>query len=185
MLRAATIGEPTRVDGPVVLAEYDPRWPAIYEDHAARIRVTLGDRVRLLEHVGSTAVPALAAKPIIDIQISVASLDPVAPFLQPLQASGLRCVADNAELTKRFFREQPGGRRTHVHVRRAGSFSEQFALLFRDFLRAHDTEAEVYGRHKEELARRYRHDRDAYVIAKTPHIWEIIRRADTWAQRTG
>jgi GrpB-like predicted nucleotidyltransferase (UPF0157 family) len=170
---------------PIEIHPYDQAWPTLFSELGSRLRSHVGLVASRIDHIGSTAVAKLAAKPIIDIQISVASLDPVAPFLRPLQASGLRYVADNPELTKRFFREQPGGRRTHVHVRRAGSFSEQFALLFRDFLRAHDTEADGYGRHKEELARRYRHDRDAYVTAKTPQIWEIIRRADTWAQRTG
>jgi GrpB-like predicted nucleotidyltransferase (UPF0157 family) len=170
---------------PIEIHPYDQAWPTLFSELGGRLRTHLGLVALRIDHIGSTAVAELAAKPIIDIQISVASLDPVAPFLRPLQAGGLRHVADNPELTKRFFREQPGGRRTHVHVRRAGSFSEQFALLFRDFLRTHDTEADGYGRHKEELARRYRHDRDAYVTAKTPQIWEIIRRADTWAQSTG
>jgi GrpB-like predicted nucleotidyltransferase (UPF0157 family) len=170
---------------PIEIHPYDQAWPKLFSDLGSRLRSHLGPTALRIDHIGSTAVAELAAKPIIDIQISVASLEPVAGYLGALQASGLRYVADNPELTKRFFREQPGGRRTHVHIRRAGSFAEQFALLFRDFLRAHNTEAEGYGRHKEELARRYRHDRDAYVSAKSPEIWEIIRRADTWAQHTG
>jgi GrpB-like predicted nucleotidyltransferase (UPF0157 family) len=170
---------------PIEIHPYDQVWPTLFSELGGRLRSHLGRVALRIDHIGSTAVPGLAAKPIIDIQISVAALDPIAAFQRPLEASGLRYVADNPELTKRYFREQPGARRTHVHVRRAGSFSEQFALLFRDFLRAHDTEADAYARHKEELARRYRTDRDAYVTAKTPSIWEIIHRADIWAQRTG
>jgi GrpB-like predicted nucleotidyltransferase (UPF0157 family) len=170
---------------PIEIHPYDQAWPALFSELGGLLRLHLGLVALRIDHIGSTAVPELAAKPIIDIQISVASFEPLAAFLRPLQAGGLRYVVDNPELTKRYFREQPGGRRTHVHVRRAGSFSEQFALLFRDFLRAHDAEADGYGRHKRELARQYRQDRDAYVTAKTPKIWEIIRRADTWAQRTG
>ena len=170
---------------PIEIHPYDPAWPTLFRELGRRMRSHLGAVATRIDHIGSTAVHGLAAKPIIDIQVSVASLEPVSLYLAPLRACGFRHVAGNPELTKRFFREQPGDRRTHVHVRRAGSFSEQFALLFRDFLRAHETEVEIYGRHKEELAQRYRDDRDAYVTAKTPQIWQIIQRADAWAQHTG
>ena len=72
-----------------------------------------------------------------------------------------------------------------MHVRRAGSFSEQFALLFRDYLRAEPQEAERYAGLKRALAARHSHDRQAYTAAKEPFIWEVMARADAWAQRTG
>jgi GrpB-like predicted nucleotidyltransferase (UPF0157 family) len=93
--------------------------------------------------------------------------------------------AANTERTKRYFREPPGQRRTHVHVRRTGSFSEQFALLFRDFLRADPAAALGYGQRKLVLAARFTHDRHAYLEAKLPIIWEVLRHADQWAQETG
>ena len=95
--------------------------------------------------------------------------------------------ADNADRTKRYFRETPGQRRTHLHVRRAGSFSEQYALLFRDFMRAHPDVAQQYGALKVELARRYPRveDRHAYTEAKSPFIWSVMVQADAWAQETG
>ena len=93
--------------------------------------------------------------------------------------------AADTERTKRYFREPPGQRRTHVHVRRTGSFSEQFALLFRDFLRADPAAAQDYGQHKVVLAARFTHDRRGYLDAKTPIIWDALRRADQWAQATG
>jgi GrpB-like predicted nucleotidyltransferase (UPF0157 family) len=139
---------------PIEIHPYDPVWPTLFRELGGRLRSHLGRVALRIDHIGSTAVPGLAAKPILDIQISVAALDPIAAFQRLLEASELRYVADNPELTKRFFREQPGAWRTHVHVRRAGSFSEQFALLFRDFLRSHDTEADAYARRKVELARR-------------------------------
>jgi len=86
--------------------------------------------------------------------------------------------ADNPERTKRYFREPPGRRRTHVHVRRAGSFSEQWALLFRDYLRAHPAAAAEYEAKKRTLAVRFRDDRHAYTRV-------IIRQADEWAQAQG
>ena len=93
--------------------------------------------------------------------------------------------ADNPELTKRYFREAPGQPRTHIHVRRAGSFSEQFPLLFRDFLRAHPDEGEGYAVVKRRLAAEHPQDGQAYTDAKAEHCWRIIHRADDWAQTTG
>jgi GrpB-like predicted nucleotidyltransferase (UPF0157 family) len=88
----------------------------------------------------------------IDIQVSVAAVEPLEAFRQPLERLGYVYRADNPERTKRYFREPPGRRRTHLHVRRAGSFSEQWALLFRDYLRAHRQVAAEYAALKRRLA---------------------------------
>ena len=138
-----------------------------------------------IDHIGSTSVPGLAAKPVIDIQVSVERLEPVAPFRDRLVALGLVYRAENPERTKRYFREAPGEPRTHIHVRRMGSFSEQFALLFRDFLRVDQRAADDYAGVKRTLARQHPHDGQAYTDAKVPFFWETIQRADDWAQRTG
>jgi GrpB-like predicted nucleotidyltransferase (UPF0157 family) len=99
----------------------------------------------------------LAAKPVIDIQVSVEQLEPAAPFREPLQEFGFTYRADNNDRTKRYFREPPGHPRTHIHVRKAGSFSEQFPLLFRDFLRVHrEAAAAGYEAVKRRLAARQR-----------------------------
>lgn len=127
----------------------------------------------------------LAAKPVIDIQISVAALEPVDGFREPLEHRGFVYRADNTERTKRYFREPPGEPRTHIHVRRAGSFSEQFPLLLRDYLRAHPHERAAYEQLKRRLAAEFPHDRAAYTDAKVPFFWDVIRRADGWAHRTG
>ena len=82
------IGEPSRADGQILIAEYDPAWPALYEREAARIRSLLGDRVRLLEHAGSTSVPGLAAKPIIDIELAVADSADEPAYVPDLEAGG-------------------------------------------------------------------------------------------------
>jgi GrpB-like predicted nucleotidyltransferase (UPF0157 family) len=94
-----------------------------------------------IDHIGATAVPGLAAKPIIDVQVSVASFEPVAAFKAPLEGVGYVFRSDNTERTKRYFREPSGAARTHIHVRRAGSVSEQFPLLFREYLRTHPADA--------------------------------------------
>jgi GrpB-like predicted nucleotidyltransferase (UPF0157 family) len=170
---------------PVEIVAYDPAWPARFAEVGRELRAGLGEVARRIDHIGSTAVPGLAAKPIIDIQISVADLEPLAAFRQPLERLGYVYRADNPERTKRYFREPPGRARTHVHVRRAGSFSEQWALLFRDYLRFPPEVAAEYAGEKRRLAIRFRDDRRGYTDAKGPLLWELIRRADAWAQAQG
>ena len=165
----------------IEITPYSPAWPARFSSLGTAFRSALGDVAVRIDHVGSTSVPGLAAKPVIDLQISVASLEPVDPFRLPLERLGYVYRADNDERTKRYFREPPGTPRTHVHVRRAGSFSEQFALLFRD----HPTEATAYADLKRRLAIEHAEDRAAYTDAKNPFIWDLMHRADTWAQTTG
>jgi GrpB-like predicted nucleotidyltransferase (UPF0157 family) len=116
---------------------------------------------------------------------AVERLEPDDEFRTPLQAVGFIHRVGGVERTKRYFREPPGGRRTHIHVRGAGSFSEQFALLFRDYLRSDRSAAHEYEAVKRELAERLRDDRHAYVDAKTQMVWELMRRADEWAGRVG
>jgi GrpB-like predicted nucleotidyltransferase (UPF0157 family) len=169
----------------VEIVDHDLGWAAAFVDLGAVLREALGDVAVRIDHIGSTAVPGLAAKPVIDLQISVRSLDPVDDFRGPLQGLGYVYRADNPERTKRYFREPPGHRRTHLHVRRLGSFSQQFPLLFRDYLRSHPPSAAAYAAVKRRCAEQFRHDRRGYVEAKDAFVWEVIRRADGWAQRVG
>ena len=164
---------------------YDPAWPERFVELGRALRGGLGEVALRIDHIGSTAVPGLAAKPIIDIQVSVAAFEPLEAFRVPLERLGYVYRADNSERTKRYFREPLGRRRTHVHVRRAGSFSEQWALLFRDYLRAHPAVAADYEAEKRTLAIRFRDDRHGYTEAKGPQLWVIIRQADEWAQAQG
>jgi GrpB-like predicted nucleotidyltransferase (UPF0157 family) len=169
----------------IEIVPYDPAWPERFAELGRELRASLGDVALRIDHIGSTSVPGLAAKPIIDIQISVAAFEPLDAFKQPLERLGYGYRGGNPERTKRYFREPPGRRRTHVHVRRAGSFSEQWALLFRDYLRAHREVAAEYAAVKRRLAVRFRDDRHAYTDAKVPFLWEVIRKADQWAQVRG
>ena len=172
-------------DDPIVIVPYDPAWPEAFRAIRRELRAALGSVALRIDHIASTAVEALAAKPVIDVQVSVATLHPPEPFLGPLTALGYVWVRDNPDLSKRFFREPPGRARTHVHVRAAGSFAEQSALLFRDYLRSNRSAADAYGRVKERLAGQFRHDREAYGRAKDPQVWQILREAADWAQRVG
>ena len=167
------------------LVPYDPEWPELFRTLAATLRAELGDLALRIDHIGSTAVPGLAAKPIVDVQISVASLEPVGAYRGALERAGFYLREDNTERTKRYFREAAGGRRTHIHVRRAGSFNEQLALLFRDYVRSDPAWADLYADEKRRHAPLLLTDRDAYGEAKEPFVWETIRRANRWAKEIG
>ncbi|WP_019424137.1 GrpB family protein [Paenibacillus sp. OSY-SE] len=169
----------------VQIMPYQTQWPAQFERIAAPIRRSLQDIAVRVEHIGSTSIPGCAAKPIIDIQISVTDLQSLEGYVHPLRELGWMHRADNPDLTKRYFRESPGCERTHIHVRQAGSWSEQFALLFRDYLRCHPEERDAYADIKLRLAEQYRHDRHGYTDAKTPFIWSVMQRASEWSQLTG
>ncbi len=171
----------------IEIVDYDGAWPGVFAELGSSLREALGAVAERIDHIGSTAVPGLAAKPIIDVQISVAAFEPLDAYRAPLAELGFGYRADNPERTKRYFRETPesGRRRTHLHVRRAGSFSEQFALLFREYLRVHPEDAQRYAAVKRRLARECGSDRHGYTEAKVPYVWELIRRADDWAQEVG
>lgn len=170
----------------ITIEEYNPQWPRIFCDLACRIRNAMGPAAIRIDHIGSTSVPGLAAKPIIDIQISVASFEPIDPYLRPLEKLGFEHRDRNPELTKRYFKEPRGvDARTHIHVRLAGSFSEQLNLLFRDYMRCHADDARAYAELKRRLARAYRGDRPGYTEAKDAFMWDILRKADRWAADTG
>lgn len=170
---------------PIVVVPYDPNWPAMFRETALPMREALGAVALRIDHIGSTSIPGLDAKPVIDIQISVAAFEPLDSFRLPLQRLGYVWRANNDDLTKRYFRESPGARRTHIHVRCAGSWAQQFALLFRDYVRLHPDEAARYATRKHRLAVDHRNERQGYTNAKSPLIWEIMQRADVWAQHTG
>lgn len=176
-----------RAEDPIWIAPYDDTWPYRFQQLAAPMRQALGFVALRIDHIGSTSIPQLAAKPVIDMQISVADFEPLDAYRIPLENLGYVFRPENPELTKRYFRETPGEGRIHIHVRRAGSFSEQFALLFRDYLRTHSDIAEQYAQLKMNLAQKYNRveDRQAYTEAKEPFIWSVIAQADAWAQLTG
>lgn len=169
----------------IAIVDYNPAWPVLFGELGPKLRAALGAVALRIDHIGSTAVPGLDAKPIIDVQISVAAFEPVEAFKAPLEQLGYVYRPDNPERTKRYFREAPGRRRTHLHVRRAGSFSEQVPLLLRDYLRCHAHVAAEFATVKRRLAGQFPFDGAGYTDAKASYVWEIIRRADAWAQQQG
>lgn len=171
---------------PVISVEYDPRWPAQYEEERDLILAAVGDWIVGIEHVGSTAVPGLGGKPIIDIMPGVRRLADVEHCIQPLASVGYEYVPEYNEILpeRRYFHKGPPEDRTfHLHVaERASGFWERH-VLFRDFLRRHPEEAQEYYLLKKELAARFGRDREGYTEAKKFFIEGIVARVRLDLQR--
>jgi GrpB-like predicted nucleotidyltransferase (UPF0157 family) len=170
---------------PIIVVQYNPNWKAEFLELGTRIRESLGSIAIRIDHIGSTSILGLDAKPIIDIQVSVDPLDPIDSYKHLLERIGFQHRADNPDLTKRYFREIPGKKRVHLHVRESGSWSEQTALLFRDYLRCHTLDCLRYAEEKYRLMEIYKNEREKYVEEKEPIIWDILRRASKWSQEIG
>jgi GrpB-like predicted nucleotidyltransferase (UPF0157 family) len=170
---------------PIIIVPYNADWKKEFISIGSLIREALDTTAIRIDHIGSTSVQELAAKPIIDIQVSVKSLEYLNMYKPMFEQIGFIHRAGNPDRTKSYFRETPGNRRTHIHVREYRSWSEQFALLFRDYLRNHSEDCVRYSESKYELANLYRNERDKYVEAKEPIIWEIMKKASKWSQEVG
>ncbi len=183
--------------GPQLVAP-DPSWPHQAARLSARIANAAGEATVTLDHVGSTAVPGLGAKDVIDLQLGVASLDSTDDLGDALRLAGfpaqLDITADNpkpvdsdpAHWRKRFHRNADPGRPVNLHVREVGSAGWRYALMFRDWLRADVSERARYEAHKRKLAAAHAADPTTakYAEAKEPWFDEALPRAEAWAEAT-
>jgi GrpB-like predicted nucleotidyltransferase (UPF0157 family) len=180
---------------PIEIVTYRPDWVAQFAAAGAELRHTLGDVALRIDHIGSTSVPGLAAKPRIDVQITAATLDAgtVMPLLEAVGYTGRADIGSDhcppgmslaeVDLAKLYAQrlEAPA---VNCHVRVAGRFNQRYAILFRDYLRAHAAAAAAYGEVKRSLATRAPHDWDLYYDVKDPAIDMLMSGAEEWAQRT-
>ena len=164
---------------PVEVVAPDPAWPGRFTEMAARLKAVLGETALRIDHVGSTAVPGLMAKPTIDVQVTVADADDDVVFRSAIEGLGLELRFVIAGW--RYFRPPVNRPRSwQVHVRTAGSPRQRAALLFRDYLRADPTQAREYEALKLDLAA-HEADRIAYNDGKSDWIEAALRRAEGWA----
>jgi GrpB-like predicted nucleotidyltransferase (UPF0157 family) len=175
-IRAAVVGELVEHNATIQLAEYDPEWPRLYEREAARIQAALGPRALQIEHAGSTSVPGLAAKPIIDIVLVVADTRDEAAYVPSLEAAGyvLR-IREPDWFEHRSFKGPDTN--INVHTFSEGCEEVERMLAFRDWLRTHDDERDLYLNAKRELAAREWKYVQNYADAKSAVVQEILARA--------
>ncbi len=171
------------MSAPIQIVDYNPNWPSMYEMEKELILVTVGGLAVRLEHVGSTAVPGLGAKPIIDIMAAVRRIDDAAKIVEPLAGIGYEYVAEYEEFVpeRRYFRKggsEPASH--HLHVVEPTTDFWKDHLLLRDYLRAAPEEARAYQTFKRDLARKITQDRVAFTDAKTSFIELALERARSW-----
>lgn len=180
----------------IVIHPYRTSWPAEFSAIRDQLARVLANRARHIAHIGSTAVPGLGAKDIIDVQVGVDALDAGIPA--DLSAAGYVFVARHSndhvpqgaagttdDWRKMYFRGPAGFRPCHIHIRVQGSANYRYALLFRDYLRAHPEARMTIELVKRELARLHGNDADAYYAIKDP-VYDLVWHAATeWARRSG
>jgi GrpB-like predicted nucleotidyltransferase (UPF0157 family) len=172
-----------RFDPAIRIVEYDPAWPVQAAQELDRIGQAVGPLAARLEHVGSTAVPGLAAKPIVDLQVSVAAIEPRLRYVEPLERLGYLFVPAPESPDYHFFARPPERPRAyHLHVAQVGSADEFRHLAVRDYLRAHDDEAARYAAIKREVVARHPQDRLAYIAGKEDFVAGLEARALKWAR---
>lgn len=175
-LRAVTIGPLEELNAPITLSEYDPVWPVLYEEEERRVRDALGERALRIEHNGSTSVPGLAAKPIIDMLLVVADSADEASYVPDLERAGwvLRIREPDWHEHRLLKRRDPD---VNLHVHSEGDPEIDRILAFRDRLRADANERQRYEDAKRALARRRWKYVQNYADAKSEIIEEILSRS--------
>lgn len=165
---------------PVTIVPYNPQWPGIYEEEKKRVLRTVGDKVQAIEHIGSTSVPGLGAKDIVDMMVGVKgrqtaeecrilleSIDFTEVTPEPGHEEWFYCLGKTPGITPRF----------HLHLMKYPSPFWNKHILFRDYLRAHPELAEAYYELKKRLADQYGRDRLGYTDAKTDFISRVLEKA--------
>lgn len=165
---------------PIIIAKHDPRWPVLYEEEKRRVLEVVGHKVLAIEHIGSTAVLGLGAKPIIDMMAGVRDSADAEESVSLLQAIGYSDVTPepgNPEWYYCLGKRCQGGVSYHLHLMKFMSSHWERHLLFRDFLRTHPEAAQQYYELKKRLAEKYGSDRDGYTNAKASFIESVVAQA--------
>jgi GrpB-like predicted nucleotidyltransferase (UPF0157 family) len=167
----------------VVLVDHDPMWHEMAREEAQRVSEALAPEVVAIHHIGSTAIPQIKAKPVLDFLVYVRDLGALDANQGRLAEIGYVARGEFGIPGRRYFVKDTRGVRTHqLHCFLNGDPEGERHILFRDYLRAHPDEASTYERLKMELAERFGHDTNVYADAKTEYVREVERRARIWRE---
>jgi len=180
-IRAHTVGELKPLSGPVVIVDYNPEWPRAFQTEAAKIKAALGARALQIEHAGSTSVPGLPAKPIIDIILAVAASAAEHDYVPALESAGYQLRIREPEWHEHRMFQSPQ-ESVNLHVFSLGCPEIARTLMFRDWLRTNPSDRELYAAHKRALALEHWKNMQNYADAKTAIIAEILARAQSAEQ---
>jgi|SRR3989344_1891384 len=165
--------------GKVRLVSHNPKWAELFEQEKSLLLKTFGDRILAIEHIGSTAIPGLPAKPIIDINVAISSLKDIGIFIKELPKLGYEYIPERMFADRKFFPKGPAEERTH-HLNLVEITSEtewKDKLLFRDYLRIHQEAREIYSKVKQGLADKHPDNREEYRKQRSVFVDSIIKRA--------
>ena len=165
--------------GTVTIVEYDPDWPSRFQELSIPVKNALGDLIVAIEHVGSTAVPGLAAKPIIDMDVVIPSLSDLPVAIARLAVLGYTHRGDLGIRGREAFQAHASKPKHHLYVCPKDGDELRRHRSFRDYLRAHPDGARSYEALKREAARRFPDDRIAYNEAKSHFVGEVLRASET------
>jgi GrpB-like predicted nucleotidyltransferase (UPF0157 family) len=166
----------------VEVVPYRAEWQTLFEKEKNLIAEVFNQTEAEIHHIGSTSVPGLSAKPIIDIMLAAESLESVEKATPALEAAGYDPRGENGIPGRRYFQkcDEKGIRKVHLHAFEKGSHQLYRHLVFRDYLRSHPEEAARYASVKEEAARQYEYEIESYIAAKSPTVLEIEEKARLW-----
>ncbi len=162
---------------PIIIVDYDPQWPELFEELRAPIGSVLASLAAAIEHIGSTAVPGLAAKPVIDIDVLVSSSDRVPRAIERLARLGYAHRGNLGIAGREAFSQPSDQPAHHLYVCPFDSIEYRRHIAFRDYLRSHPESARAYGELKRSLAKQFGHDRERYGAGKNEFVNELLRRA--------
>jgi GrpB-like predicted nucleotidyltransferase (UPF0157 family) len=182
----------------ITIVPYDTSWPAAFIAIGRPLRMALGELALRIDHIGSTSVPGLAAKDVIDVQVTLKDFSCTPQLLTALGSLGYTLVPDittdhvpplyqgpGMDWEKRYFRAPANQRPTHLHVRALGRPNQRYPLLFRDYLRVHPLASAAYAQIKISLSKLHPDDVDFYYEIKDPLCDIVIDAAEDWARTTG
>lgn len=166
----------------VEVVPYNPEWKTLFEKEKQVLESIFEPAKVEIHHIGSTSVPGLSAKPIIDIMLAADSLERVEKATPAIEAAGYEAKGENGIPGRRYFQkhDENGIRKVHLHSFEKGSHQLYRHLVFRDYLRAHPSEASRYAEVKEAAAQKYEYDIESYIAEKSPIVKEMEHRAMQW-----
>jgi len=161
----------------VKLVPYTPEWDRLFKEEKARIQATIGVYILDIQHIGSTAIPGIVAKPIIDMSVAVENFEEAIICVEPLIQLGYHYMGENGIPRRHYFQLGQPNRTHHLHMVEINSDDRERTLLFRDYLRQHPEIAQAYASLKHKLADQFGHNRPLYVQGKSPFIEEVLAQA--------
>jgi len=166
----------------VGIVSYNPNWKEIYKEESKKIKNVLSDIIVDIHHIGSTAIPGIKAKPVIDILVEVKDIEAVDRYNNKMEELGYEVMGEYGIPKRRFFRKGGNNRTHHIHIFQVGNEEIERHINFKEYLIAHPDKAREYSKLKEKLTNKYTYDVENYTNGKSDFIKEIDRKAKLWGK---